>query len=92
MVTEVTTFLNEFGEVAIFNSASSVIVIFDNESASVLDIVTGGIMIAGPQAMARESDVPNPKGKTLKVNDVTYNIIEARPDGTGMTTLTLSKD
>ncbi|OHB71320.1 MAG: hypothetical protein A2W23_00310 [Planctomycetes bacterium RBG_16_43_13] len=91
-ITDVAAFLDEFGEAAIFNSTSSVTVIFDNPSQPILDAETGGIMMVGPQAVCKTSDVPDAKGKTLKINDVTYNIIEARADGTGMTTLTLSKD
>lgn len=82
----------EFGKSAVFNGTTTINVIFDNESTPILDVETGGIMIAGPQAIARTTDVPSAKGKTLLIDSTTYKIIEARPDGTGLTTLKLSKD
>ncbi len=92
MITDAAAFLDEFGEAAVFNSATSITVIFDNPSQPILDAETGGIMMAGPQAICKTTDVPSAKGKTLKVNDITYNIIEVQDDGTGVTTLRLSKD
>src|SRR3989337_687073 len=92
MVDDMDSMLNidEFGVESVFNSADTIVVIFDNPTQPVLDAETGGIMMAGPQAVCKTSDVPDAKGKTLKVDDVTYNIIEAQDDGTGMTTLRLS--
>ncbi|MCC7202445.1 MAG: hypothetical protein IT393_07290 [Nitrospirae bacterium] len=89
---DVAAFLDQFGEAAIFNGTESITVIFDCPSEPVLDMETGGIMIAGPKALVRTNDVTNAKGKTLKIDGVTYKIIEARPDGAGMTTLQLSRD
>ncbi len=89
---DVAAFLDEFGEAATFDGTKKITVIFDNPIEPILDIETGGVMIAGPQAMARTDDVPSSKGKTLSVGDISYKIIEAQDDRFGMTTLKLSKD
>ena len=83
---------DEFGVEAIFDNTDVIVIIFDNPTQPVLDAETGGIMIPGPQAVCKTSDVPDAKGKTLKISDVTYKIKEAQDDGTGITTMRLSKD
>ena len=84
--------VDEFGVSAIFDSSISVIVIFDNPSTTVIDSDTGGIMMAGPQAICKSGDITNAKGKTLQIGGITYKILEAKDDGTGLTMLRLSKD
>src|SRR3989337_88714 len=83
---------DEFGVEATFDNTDVIVIIFDNPTQPVLDTETGGIMMAGPQAVCKTSDVPDAKGKTLKIGDVTYNIKEAQDDGTGITTMRLSRD
>lgn len=90
-------FLNsdEFAIEAVFitaTSLSTIKVIFDNETEPIINIDTGGVTIGKPQAIAKTEDVIDAKGKTLVVNNVTYNIIESKNNGTGLTTLILSKD
>lgn len=94
MVDDLNGLLNtdEFAVEAIFNSVDTINVIFDNSSVPVLDVDTGGIIMAGPQATCKSSDVPDAKGKTLKIDTVIYYIKEAQDDGTGVTILRLSRD
>lgn len=73
-------------------AASAIKVIFDNEYRAV-NIETGQVESAGPQATCKTSDVANAKhGETLVINSTTYYIIEIQPDGTGFTILILSRN
>ena len=72
--------------------AVDISVIFDNDFRAV-NMADGVIESAGPQAVCKSSDVASAvHGDTLAISGTTYNIIGIEPDGTGMTTLILSKD
>lgn len=94
MITDLPDMFNtdEFAVVARFNSNTDIKVIFDAPYDAILATESGGIITADTQALARTSDVPSAKGKSLKIGDTTYTIIEVRDDGTGVTALRLSKD
>lgn len=68
-------------------------VIFDSEYSVSEGIAEPGIGIASPQALCRTADVEDAsRGDTVAVGGTTYHIQEVRPDGTGITTLILSRD
>ena len=68
-------------------------VIFDSEYSVSEGIGEPGIGVASPQVLCRTADVENAfRGDTLAVGGTTYYIQEVRPDGTGITTLILSRD
>ena len=68
-------------------------VIFDSEYSVSEGIGEPGIGLASPQALCRTADVENAsRDDTLAVGGTTYHIQEVRPDGTGITTLILSRD
>ena len=68
-------------------------VIFDSEYSVVGGIGETGIGVASPQALCKTADVENAsRGDTLLVGGTTYYIQEVQPDGTGITTLILSRD
>ena len=94
MTSDIPEFFNtdNFGVTAIFNMTDDINVIFDSPYDAYLATESGGIITADTQALARTVDVPNAKGKTLKIGTVTYKIVESRDDGTGITALRLSKD
>ena len=94
MINDLPDMLNtdEFAVTARFNGTTDINVIFDAPYDAFLATESGGILTSDTQALARTSDVPSAKGKTLKIGTITYTIIEVRDDGTGMTALRLSKD
>lgn len=65
--------------------------IFDAEFVAIDPGGSVGVSTAAPMFQARTVDVTNAYGGTLAVNSTTYDIIEVRPDGTGMTTLILQE-
>ncbi len=68
-------------------------VIFDSEYSVVQEIGEPGMGVPAPQALCKTADVENAsRGDTLVVNGTTYYVQEVRPDGTGITTLILSRD
>ena len=68
-------------------------VIFDSEYSTVEGIGEPGVGAVSPQALCRTADVENAsRGDTLVVGGTTYYVQEVRPDGTGITTLILSRD
>jgi hypothetical protein len=68
-------------------------VIFDTEYSVAQEIGETGVGVPSPQALCRTSDVANAgRGDKLVVNGTTYHVQEVRPDGTGVTTLILSRD
>lgn len=81
---------DDFATTAIFNSISTISVIF-NDEAKIVD-VNGDILTTSPQATVKSSDVVNPQGKTLKIDSVTYNIVDVRPENSDLTILYLSRD
>jgi len=84
-----TVFLNtaDFAVTGTLNGVS-VNGIFDRA----FEVATAGVGFASsnPGFQLSSSDVPaSPVGKTLVVNSTSYTVVEAHPDGTGMTTLLL---
>ena len=72
-------------------SASTINVILDNQ-VPVVNPYTGEVLGEEIQAVCKASDVPSAKHKdTLVVNSITYTVIEARPDGNGVTVLVLGR-
>lgn len=68
-------------------------VIFDTEYSVVQEIGELGMGVPAPQALCKTVDVENAsRGDTLAVGGTTYYVHEVRPDGTGITTLILSRD
>ena len=68
-------------------------VIFDSEYSVAQEIGETGIGVASPQALCKTADVENAsRGDTLLLGGTTYYVQEVRPDGTGITTLILSRD
>ena len=68
-------------------------VIFDSEHSVSEVIGEPGIGVASPQALCRTADVDKAsRGDTLAVGGTTYHVQEVKPDGTGITTLILSRD
>ena len=84
---------DEFAVEAFLNGAATPIkVIFDNEYREIV-LSSGSVEGRVPQCLAKSSDVEAAAhGNTLKVGATTYKIIGVQPDGTGITTLMLSKD
>jgi hypothetical protein len=68
-------------------------VIFDSEHSVAEGIGEPGIGVPSPQALCKTADVANAfRGDTLLVGGTTYYVQEIQPDGTGITTLILSRD
>ncbi len=75
------------------STATNISVVFDSEYSTLNTIGIVEVSSAQPKALAIDTDVSTATiGSTLKIGDTTYYIIEIQPDGTGMTTLILSKD
>lgn len=70
-------------------SSSNIKGIFDKEFIALS--AGGEVDVAGtdPVFMCKTSDVSNARGGTLVINGVTYNIVVDKPDGTGVTMLSL---
>lgn len=88
--------LNDFAVDAAFShaggAASNIKIIFDNDFKAI-NLITGEVELAGPQAICKTSDVSTAiHGDTLVINSITYYIIGIQPDGTGITILILSRD
>ena len=74
-------------------SSAQIPVIFDSEYSVSEVIGELGIGVTSPQALCRTADVEKAsRGDTLGVGGTTYYVQEVRPDGTGITTLILSRD
>jgi len=66
--------------------------IFDDEYNAV-NIQTGEIAQTEPQVIVKSSDIENLALDTeIIINGIVYKVKEIQPDGTGLTTLILSKD
>lgn len=76
---------------AAFDIVNNISVIFSEESEMVLE-GTGEVLITGPEVICKTSDVPEPKNKTIKINNTLYTILDHKPDKYGMTVLSLSED
>lgn len=64
--------------------------IYDNDYISSM---MEGIIVenANPRIIAKTSDIANARiGDTIVVNGITFNVINVRPDGTGITTIELT--
>lgn len=82
---------SDFGIDATFAS-QTIKVIFDNDSRAV-NLDTMSVESSGPQAVVKDISIPGAvHGSTLIIGGVTYYIRGIHPDGTGLTTLILSKD
>jgi hypothetical protein len=86
-----------FAQTAVYTrlgySSIPIPVIFDSEYSVVQEIGEPGMGVPSPQALCKTADVANAsRGDTLVVNGTTYYVQEVRPDGTGITTLILSRD
>lgn len=86
-----------FAQIAVYTHigypAAQIPVIFDSEYSVVQEIGEPGMGVLTPQALCKTADVANAsRGDTLVVNGTTYYVQEVRPDGTGITTLILSRD
>ena len=78
--------------VSITYNSKSIAGIFDDEYKGV-NPLTGEIEATAPQVIVKISDVSGiVHGSVLLINSTTYYVISIRPDGTGLTTLILSKD
>jgi len=89
--------LTDFAEGALYTPAGgdtkTIKVTFDNEYVAVKAAGDAYIESCGPAAYCKDSDITGAKhNDTLVINSITYYVIEIHPDGTGMTTLILSKD
>jgi len=66
--------------------------IFDDEFRGV-NIQDGEVRTTAPQVLCKSSDVSGVAlGSTVTISSVAYKVIERQPDGTGLTTLILSRD
>lgn len=67
-------------------------VVFDRASSN-LAIAGVGLESVRPQALCRDADIPDATHAcTLTIGAEDWKIIDIQPDGTGITTLTLSLD
>ena len=93
ILSDLATFIDtdDFAVSITYNSAS-IAGIFDDEYKGV-NPLTGEIEATAPQVIVKISDVSGiVHGSVLLINSTTYYVISIRPDGTGLTTLILSKD
>jgi hypothetical protein len=82
---------DEFGVDVTFGAAT-ILGIFD-DSNSVVSLDNEGIEATAPQVIVKTSDVTTlTHSSTLIINAVTYYILSIQPDGTGLTTVILSKE
>lgn len=63
--------------------------IFDKEYIAVGDGAEVGVASTQPMFQTASANLTDPRGGTLVVNSVTYEIVEAKQDGTGVTILVL---
>lgn len=85
---------DDFGVSATFTprgggAASTVKGIFDKEFIAVGDGGPVDIAATDPVFQCKTTDIPNARGGTLVIDGVTYNIVVAKPDGTGVSMLVL---
>lgn len=83
--------LDGFGKVALLNGLTNIVVQFFNEYDNAIRDESG-IVSSTPFAIARSSDMAGvEQGDVLKIDGITYTITNLEPDGTGVTTLRLSR-
>ena len=89
--------IDAFAQIATYTRlgypAIQIRVIFDSEYSVSEGVGEPGTGVASPQAHCKTADVGYAShGDTLAVDGTTYYVQEVRPDGTGVTTLILSRD
>lgn len=94
---DLNVFFDDYGVSATYTalggSAEAIRVVFDNEFAAAQGLGIVGVDGATPQALCKTSDVSGAtRGASLSIGGVAYKVTEVMPDGTGMTTLRLSRD
>lgn len=83
---------DEFAVEATLTGGIKIKVIFDDEFRG-QNIESGEIRTTAPQVLCKSADVSGVAlGNTITINSVAYKVIERQPDGTGCTTLILSRD
>lgn len=93
IISDLTTFLNsnEFAASITYNSAT-IKGIFDDAYKGI-NLATGEIESTNPQVIVRASGISGLEhGATLIINSITYYVTGIHTDGTGLTTLLLSRD
>lgn len=93
ITSDLTTFLNadEFAVSITYNSAT-IKGIFDDEYKAVNQL-TGEVEATAPQVVVKTSDISGiAHGNPLTINSTTYYVIGIQQDGTGLTTIILSRD
>jgi len=81
---------DEHGVAATYNGVSTVNGIFENAFVTALDQLDAPVSMTRPEFQCQASDLDaDPVSKSLVISGVSYTIVEAMPDGTGMTTLHL---
>ena len=82
---------NDFAVTVTYNS-TSIVGIFDDAYKGI-NLATGEIESTDPQVIVRASDISGLEhGATLIINSVTYYVTAIHTEGTGLTTLILSRD
>lgn len=89
--TERALMLGDFGVTVTYGAGSSFVGIFDS-GFELVSLGEVGVASAQLRLLARSSDVDGiARGTTLTISAVTYTLQEHQPDGTGMTTLLLTR-
>lgn len=88
---------DDFGVTAEYTAAGAGIAveikgIFDDDYNAALAPVEALVATSTPQIMCRTSDVPDAAGgDSITIGATTFDVVEVRPDGTGITTLILNR-
>ncbi|MBU1864257.1 MAG: hypothetical protein KKH94_11380 [Candidatus Omnitrophica bacterium] len=93
-ITDLDVFINtnEFAVEVTLTGGAKIKGIFDDEFRA-LNIQDGQIASSGPQVICKSADVATVGlNAVITINAVEYKVKERQPDGTGLTTLILSKD
>ncbi|MDD4919061.1 MAG: hypothetical protein PHE72_14790 [candidate division Zixibacteria bacterium] len=82
----------EFADEVTLTGGAKINGIFDDEHR-LINEQDGQISSTAPQVICRSTDVSGVAlGATVTIKGVAYKVIERQPDGTGLTTLILSRD